>query len=276
MRLRKGGSGATGRLPVVMLMVGLMLVPAGPAQAGFAVEMTPARLELKAQPGKTVRAAVKLRTRERSIQNVEVRTGSFGLNEEGSPVFNNPKDAPQYAAAWITTSNTEFKINHMQEKLLRLEVNVPPGTAPGGYRAAVFITPPKEDAKTKAGANVFLVGQLALLIYVTVGGATPQGVINKWEWRQIPPAKTESLAFQVANQGNAHLRLAGLAGVTDKQGKKYEAFVPGVPVLQGQSRWVGLEFQEGSPPPKSAVNIDATIDLGQGEKRINANVGEKK
>ncbi len=272
--MRLGGRRqATGQ---VLLMVGLMLVPAGPAQAGFAVEMTPARLELKVDPGKMVRAAVKLRTRERTIQKVEVSTGYFGLNEEGSPVFNDPKDAPQSAASWITTSHNEFKINPMQQRLLRLEVNVPPGTPPGGYRAAVFIAPPKEDAKTKAGANVFLVGRLALLIYVTVGGATPQGVIKKWEWRVIPPAQTEKLAFQVTNQGNAHLRLAGLAQATNKQGNKYEALVPGVPVLQGHTRWVSLEFRGDSPPAKSAVNIDATIDLGQGEKRINAFVGENK
>jgi len=276
MRLMGGRSLRSGILPALMSL-GLMLLAAGPAPAGFAVEMTPARLELKVEPGKTARAAVKLRTRGRMLQKVEVSTGAFGLNDEGSPVFDNPKDAPVSAAKWITASNQEFKINPNQDKLLRLEVNVPPGTPPGGYRAAVFIAPPKDDAKSKkTGANVFLVGRLALLVYVTVGGATPDGTVKSWEWRQLPPAKSDNLALQVTNQGTAHLRLAGVARVTDSQGKAYDAVVPGVPVLQGQTRWVSLEFVEGAPTPKSAVSIDATIDLGRGEKRINAHVGDRK
>ena len=272
-----GGWRRTGGLLAALLSMGLLLLPALPVQAGFAVEMTPARLELKVDAGKTTRSAVKLRTRERMVQKVEVRTGYFSLNNEGSPVFDNPKDMSQSAAAWITASSPEFKINPNQDKLLRLEVNVPPVTPPGGYRAAVFIAPPKEDTKSKKeGANVFLVGQLALLVYVTVGGATADGVVKSWEWKQIPPAKSEGLAFQVTNQGTAHLRLAGIAEVKDSQGKKFDAVVPGVPVLQGQTRWVPLEFVEGTPALKSAVDIDATIDLGRGEKRINAHVGERK
>jgi len=47
-------------------------------------------------------------------------------------------------------------------------------------------------------------------------------------------------------------------------------------VLQGQTRWVSLELVEGGPTPKSAVSIDATIDLGRGEKRINEHVGDRK
>ena len=160
---------------------------------------------------------------------------------------------------------------------MRLEVTVPPQTPPGGYRAALYVTPPAGDAKSKeGGAMVFLQGRLALLIYVTVGGAKPDGQIKAWEWRRIPPGKEDSLALQVTNQGNAHLRLAGVVQVVDAQGQKYDAIVPGLPVLPRQSQWVPLDFPEKAPPPGSAVTIDGAIDLGQGEKRINAQVGGRK
>jgi P pilus assembly chaperone PapD len=253
-----------------------LLLP-GPAWAGFSVEMTPARLELKADSGKTLRAAIKLRTRGRGSQKVEISKGHFGLDDQGVPLFDTPQDASQSAAAWITLNQTSFTMNPNQERLLRLEVTVPPQTPPGGYRAALYVTPPAGDTKTKeGGAMVFLQGRLALLIYVTVGGAKPDGQIKAWEWRRIPPGKEDSLALQVTNQGSAHLRLAGVVQVVDAQGEKYDAVVPGLPVLPRQSQWVPLDFPEKAPPPGSAVTINGSVDLGQGEKRINAQVGRRK
>jgi len=49
-----------------------------------------------------------------------------------------------------------------------------------------------------------------------------------------------------------------------------------LPVLPSQSQWVPLEFPEKAPPAGSAVTIEGAIDLGQGEKRINAQVGGRK
>jgi len=257
------------------LVAGLLL--GGPAWAGFAVEIAPARLELKVDPGKTVRAAIKLKTRGRGAQKVEVTKGHFGLDDTGTPHFDTPKDTSKSAAAWITVNQTEFTINPTQERILRMELTVPPGTPPGGYRATLYIAPPKGDAKSKdRGASVFLQGRLALIIYVTVGGAKPDGEIKAWEWRKLPPGKQESLALQVNNRGNAHLRLAGVVQVVDAQGQKYDAIVSGMPVLPGQLAWIPLDFQEKAPPPGSAVTIDGAIDLGQGEKRINARVGGRK
>jgi P pilus assembly chaperone PapD len=257
-------------------VVASLLLP-GPLWAAFSVEMTPARLELKADPGKTLRAAIKFRTRGRGTQKVEITKGHFGLDDEGVPLFDTPRDGAQSAAAWITLNQTSFAINPRQERILRLEVTVPPQTPPGGYRAALYVMPPPGDTKTKeGGATVFLQGRLALLIYVTVGGAKPDGQIKAWEWRRIPPGKEDSLAFQVTNQGKAHLRLAGVVQVVDAQGQKYDAIVPGLPVLPGQSQWVPLDFPEKAPPPGSAVTIDGSVDLGQGEKRINAQVGGRK
>lgn len=255
------------------LLLGLALLPNLPAWGGFAVEMAPARLELKVDPGKKVRAAIGLRTRSRMAQEVEVTKGYFGLTADGVPVFDKPEDASESAAGWITLSQDRLKIFPRQRKRLRLAVDVPPGTPPGGYRAAIFFTPPQAEGKTRTGANVFIQGRLALLIYVTVGGAKADGQIKAWEWRQVPPKKEQRLAFQVTNQGTAHLRLAGVAQVTDSQGDKFEALVPGVPVLPRQTRWIPLEFIEGRPSPGSEVNIEATIDLGQGEKKIRAQVG---
>ena len=259
----------------VGLVAGLLLP--GSAGAGFSVEMTPARLELKADPGKTIRAAIKLRTRGRGSQKVEVTTGYFGLNDDGAPLFDPPKGAPQSAAAWITLNQTGFTIHPRQEKILRLEIAVPPQTTPGGYRAALYLAPLAAETKSKeGGATVFMQGRLALLIYVTVGGARPDGQIKVWEWRRIPPGKQDSLACQVINQGNAHLRLAGVVQVVNAQGEKYDAIVPGAPVLPGQRTWVPLDFPEKAPSPGSAVTITGAIDLGRGEERINAQVGGRR
>ena len=109
---------------ILVALLGLLLMASG-AQAGLSIQMSPARLEIQANPGKTVRAAVKLRTRGRATQKVEVTKGFFGLTDDLAPVFDAPKDAPQSAAAWITLSNTSFSINPNQEKLLRLEISVP-------------------------------------------------------------------------------------------------------------------------------------------------------
>jgi len=255
----------------------LVLCLSSGAQAGLSIEMSPARMEIQANPGKTVRAVVKLRTRGRATQKVEVTKGFFGLTDDCTPVFDPPKDAPQSAAAWISLSNTSFSINPNQEKLLRLEISVPAQAQTGGYRAAIFFTPPQPDTKTKKqGATLFLQGRLALLIYVTVGEAKPDGEIKAWEWRRLQPGKPDKIAFQVTNRGTAHLRLAGVAQVSDNQGKKYEAMVAGLPVLPGRTAWIPLEFQESGPVPGSPVSINAAIDLGQGEKRIYAQVGGRK
>ncbi len=258
-------------------LLGLVLALAIPVRAGFSVEMTPARLELKADPGKTVRASVRLRTRGLATQKVEIAKGHFGLTEDLTPVFDHPKDAPQSAASWLTLSQTAFSINPNQEKLLRLEFRVPAGTFPGCYRAAVFIAPPPPEGKEKKqGAVMMLRGRLALLIYLTVGGARPNGVIKAWEWRPPQPGKPLAPSFQVVNQGNAHLRLLGIARVTGPDGRKYETAVPGVPVLPGQSAWVSLEFTESGPVPGSPVSIEASLDLGQGEKKISATLTGRK
>ncbi len=258
-------------------VLGLFLGLTGPAQAGFSLEMTPARLELKADPGKTIRASVRLRTRGNATQKVEIAKGHFGLTDDLTPVFDDPKDAPYSAAAWLTLSQTGFSINPNQDKLLRLEFRVPAGTPPGDSRAAVFIAPPPPETKEKKpGAVMVLRGRLAFLVYLTVGGAKPNGVIKAWEWRPSQPGKPLAPSFQVVNQGTAHLRLLGIARVAGPDGKKYEAIVPAVPVLPGQTAWVHLEFTEAGPPPGSPASIEASIDLGQGEKKISANLPGRK
>lgn len=262
---------------VLVFLLAAVLLFAGQAQAGFSVQMSPARLEVQADPGKTVRAAIKLRTQGRGSQKVAIGKGHFGLDDSGAPVFDHPRDAARSAAAWITVNPNELTIMPMQEKIVRLEITVPPATPSGGYRAAIFISSPTDAGRLKErGATIFLQGRLAFLIYVTVGSARPDGQIKAWEWRRLNAGKQDSLALQVHNQGEAHLRLAGIVQVVDDRGEKFDAIVPGVPILPGQRTWVALDFPEKSPVPGSAVTISGKINLGRGEQSLNAHVEGKR
>ena len=194
------------------------------------------------------------------------------------PLFDTPKDAARSAAAWITLNPTEFTIHPDAGKNPAPgDHRSPPKPHLGGIGPQSISAPPTTRPRSKeGGATIFLQGRLAFLIYVTVGGARPDGQIKAWEWRRIPPGKEDSLALQVSQSGERPSATGrDCPGRGPPQGQKFDAIVPGVPVLPGQRTWVALDFPDKVLRPVVPCHL-GNYQLRKGEQRINAHVGGRK
>jgi len=243
---------------------------------GFSLGISPVRWEAAGKPGKTLRKVVVLTGGAGAIQKVKVGVGDWTLSEDGAPIFGKSGTMPESAASWIRYHPAELNVYPRQRKIVRLSIRIPDATPSGCYRVALFFEPPQSDEEGRKGAtSVFLRGRLALLIYVTVGDARPEGEILDTAWRVIIKGRKPVPALKVHNRGNAHLRMNGIFAARTLSGKKFEGIIPALPILPGQTRWIPLEFQGEAPPPNSDLDLTLHVDLGDGERKVGVKIPGK-
>jgi len=268
------------RSSLVILIISLVTafslgLPSG-GSAAFELGISPVRWEASGNPGDTLRIAVALASGARTVQAVQVRVGDWTLTEDGAPLFAQAGELPNSAAAWLRLQPEEMSIRPRQRKIVRVSLKIPEGTPQGSYVAALFFSQPQEEAEGReAAASMFIRGQLAFLIYVTVGDAKPDGEILECAWRELASGKSLSPAVKIRNRGDAHLRVNGVASARAPSGKTFEAALPGVPILPGQTRWVYVGFPEPGPSAGEPLDLTLRLDLGRGEEEVKTRIEGK-
>lgn len=211
----------------VALPVTHAATPTTNENVGQALEIAPPVLNIKANPGETVRTTISLRDVSTSPLVVRNQINDFVANgEDGSPKLlldeeGSGESSPYSLKDWIQPL-PQFTLQPREVNQLPVTIRVPANAAPGGYYAVVRFTasPPGIDQ-----SGVSLSASLGTLILLRVNGdakeemkieqfaATKNG--SEKSLFESPPI---TFLTRVKNNGSSHEQPTGQASIKDMFG----------------------------------------------------------
>jgi hypothetical protein len=199
------------------------------AESGQAFSISPPLLEIKTDPGKTVKATIKLTNISNGELLMKSQFNDFGAkNETGEPniIFDDSHNNSYALRHWIAPV-APFKIASKQSKTIDFSIQVPEDAEPGGHYAVIRFTgsaPELEDSGVALSASI---GTLVLLN--VSGNVIEQASLTDFYAATPTFAKSGffeqgpiSFVERIRNQGNIHSRPTGTVEVTDMFGRKVE------------------------------------------------------
>ena len=197
----------------------------------FAAMVSPPRVELQADPGKTVRGVFELTNRADGPSEYLFRTADWSLSPDFNVTFQDALQ-PESCRPWVALERASAVVPATGTIHYRVEVAVPPTATPGECRFAILIEG-KESSVAKAGAvSMPMTGRIGLIVYVTIGNAAPLleifgPTLATVNGHQLP-------TIRLHNAGNAHGRVSGFLSGTDAKGIKYDFNPSDFPILPQQ------------------------------------------
>lgn len=207
-----------------------VLTAAAPAHAannttGQALEIAPPVLNLKADPGETIKTVISLRDVSTSALVVRNQINDFiAAGEDGTPklLLDDSKEQSPYSLKEWVQPLPELTLKPKEVNKLPVTIHVPKNAAPGGYYAVIRFTasPPGLD-----GTGVSLSASLGTLILLRVNGdakedmqveqfaASKNGEVN-WLFESQPI----TFLTRVKNNGSLHEQPTGQITIKDMFG----------------------------------------------------------
>ncbi len=146
---------------IILLIALAILLPVSQVAA---LTVSPARIELSAEPGSNVSDKFLAVNEQSSAQTYYLSVENFtSQGEGGTPAFVAEK---QGLAAWTETPK-EIVIQSGQETNIPFNINIPAGTEDGGYFAAIFLntSPPATEGENQVSVGA----KIGVLIFLRVG-----------------------------------------------------------------------------------------------------------
>lgn len=232
------------RKPVraLALASALSVLPQAARAEEFALSVSPPRFELAAEAGQTVRGVVELSNASALATDLRFSTAEWELNPDGG-VRTIDALKPDSCRPWVAIERRDATLQAKSQLRYRFEVTPPPGTAPVECRFAIVVA--GRDEKIKSGGIEFPVSaQIAVLVYVSVGGVKPKLEIVKADVATINGVQTPVLS--VHNTGSAHGRLSAFLKSIDAKGVRRELAPSTLPILPGETRTIALNVDNGN------------------------------
>lgn len=274
----------------------LAIAPASTkAQSGQAFSISPPLIELKADPGQTVKATIKFTNVSSGELLIKTQFNDFGAkNESGEPniIFDDAQSATYSLKNWIASSDP-FKIASKETRTLTFPITVPKDAEPGGHYAVIRFTGSSPDLEE---SGVSLTGSIGSLVLLQVAGDIREEA-NLTEFSPAAvtrnannePVYTNSRFFEygpvgfverIKNTGNVHLKPTGTIDVYNMFGAKVSTVrVNGDPtnpkdppksVLPQSVRRFGETGQNGWMFGYYTAKIN--LSYGQSQKQLSGNV----
>ena len=145
--------------------------------------------------------------------------------------------APGSCRPWVAIERRDIVVPAGGRYRYRFEVT-PPADAAGECRFALVIEGGGEAVDAGLNIKVPINGQIGVIVYATLAGATPElGIVSTdvamQDGRKLP-------MLHVKNSGRAHGRLAGFLSGTDASGRSIDFMPAGLPILPGETRAIAL------------------------------------
>ena len=234
---------------------------------GFAAIVSPPRFELFTKPGEKTRQVVEITNAGAQAAKYHFKTADWTLDKTGGVGFDDSLQAGS-CRPWVAIEKREITVSGNGKYRYRFEIATPADAPAGECRFALLIEGDEQTVKATNGPAVPLAGRIAVIVYVTVGGATPKLDIVASQVALIGGEATPVL--QVKNSGNAHGRLDGFLSGTDASGKKLDFSLSTLPILPGETRLISLAVNRGEQdaPVKIAYPITIRGNLEWADKSV--------
>lgn len=199
--------------------------------AGQGLEIGPPLLDLKANPGQTLTAQIRLRNVTTQPLVARAQYEDFvSSGEDGQPKLlleGSGETSPYSIKSWLSTT-PNMTLNAQEQKTITLTITVPADAAPGGHYGVVRFTgaPPEVDESA-----VSLSASIGTLVLINVSGDVREEAKfaelfssqdgkkrNLFEYGPI------TITARIQNSGNIHIQPSGVIRVTNMFGKEVGSF----------------------------------------------------
>jgi hypothetical protein len=233
----------------------------------MSVEVSPLRVELRANPGGAHTQNVTLRNRGDAPVRIHASLEDWFLSRDGTPQFKPVSGTESFSASdWVRLSGSELVLQPGAEGNLRFTTTIPTGIDDGGYRAAVvFEFDPGSSGGLRPGGAVSFRSRIVTLVYATVG--LPKVAIDLTDVRgRETDGRLTHVVIALRNTSRASARTKGMIVITDAGGKTVRKVeLPDVPVLPASERDVAVEVSGGAGAPilsAGRYRIEVKLDVG--------------
>lgn len=239
-------------LPVAIFAAALSVLAS--VQPVVALTVSPVRLEITVDPGKTYQGQTVLKNEQKdartfysSFENFEAR------GDTGTPYFVPGKDG---LAGWISGAPESITLQSGERKIVPFTITVPSDAKPGGYFSAILWndTPPEPSA----GGQVAIGAKVGSLVLLRVSGDVEEaGGIASFalgDDRAVRDSLPVSFIWRFQNAGGDRVKPEGTVKITNTLGMT-SAEIPANPtkgnILPGSTRkfdvtWAEEETGSGS------------------------------
>lgn len=169
-------------LAIALIFTALLAVPQAKAQT-MSMTAIPPKVELKGNPGQTLKASLKIKNDSDQTQNYLVTLDDFiVVDSKGTPIPVTASVSNRWSLKnWITAPK-EVPVDSKDIQVIDIAINIPLTALPGGHYAMLTYTP---NADNKAGdlnqTGNIITSRVGTLIYVTVSGpVTEKAIVTKF------------------------------------------------------------------------------------------------
>lgn len=215
-------------IALTMVLTSVMPTHAAPnpAETGQALEIAPPVINLRGNPGETVRGTISLRDVSPTKLVVTNQINDFtAQGEEGMPklLLGEGESSPYSMRAWFRPIG-QLTLKPKEIQGLPFIIDVPKDAAPGGYYSVVRFS---ASAAGIDSSGVSLSASVGALIFLRVNGdayeklsiASFEAVTKQNTAKTVHEGTPIAFAVRIKNEGNVHEQPAGRIIITDMFGK---------------------------------------------------------
>ncbi|MCA9391717.1 hypothetical protein KC614_00745 [candidate division WWE3 bacterium] len=211
----------------IMILSGVLFV----CQPVGALTLLPSINDLTMEAGGSTEVMINVVNEEDADYQLSFDVNDVRFTRSGIPQFvedSENQDDPSSIVGWFKLPFENYDLSAGTELALDARIDVPSGTAPGGYYAAVLVRrKPVNDPLNNDEFEAKIEAQGAVLVYITVKG----DVKGAYAITEVQPLKKVyfslpiEFVFKLQNEGNVHLQPHGLVSVTNVLTDKVEASI---------------------------------------------------
>jgi hypothetical protein len=213
----------------------------------FALAVSPARFQLALKPG--------------------IKPADWSLGIDNSVTFSDDL-LPGSCRPWVAIERRELIMAGGRPYRFRFEVNVPPDAPIGECRFAILLEGQEQLTRMASGPPMPVSARLGIVVYVAVGGATPELSVTGAGVQAVNGQPTPVL--QIRNSGTAHGRAGGFLTGTDASNTALEFSPANTPILPGETRGIPLGAtrpgdQDSAAKIQFPVTVRGKLEWGKGK-----------
>jgi hypothetical protein len=243
------------------------LIAPGAVASEFALAVSPPRFELEVKPGERLRQIMEITNASSASTTFSIRTADWLLGMDNSVTFSDEL-RPGSCRPWVAIERRELTIAGGRPYRFRFEVNVPPDAKPGECRFAIMLEGQEQVTRMESGPPIPFSARLGVVVYVTIGGATPELSVAGSGVQTVNGKPTPVL--QIRNSGTAHGRITGFLNGTDASNTSLEFSPANTPILPGETRTIPLSAtrpgdQDTAAQIRYPVTVRGKLEWGKGQ-----------
>jgi hypothetical protein len=227
----------------------------------------PPSVVLRAQPGERVEGAVRWTNPGATALPLRLYLSDWSFDDVGNFVFADVGTTHRSASAWLTFEPTALEVAPSTSEVVRYDLTVPEGLAPGTYWTVLFAeSEPGDPAPGQPSATISV--RVGHIVYVHVAPLTTGGAILGI-FGEPPTAELVRyrMLVQYANTGDAAQGVEGQLSVRDARGEAVvEAALERQVVLPESTRVLQIDLV--GPLPAGDYTALIVLDYGDDELEV--------